>query len=285
MKSSKASNSLVRSFGDLSERDYRTICQTLYRITGISVQPGKEGLIQSRIARRLRALDLDNYGEYVGYLLGPEGGREISDFVDALTTNKTDFFREQSHFDYLENTLRPRWEKNGKTVRIWSAGCSTGEEPYTTMMVLRDLGMVEPHWSIKMLATDISSSALAAAKKGEYAPGQTKEINRMRLGKYLESCTLADGQPGHRIRDELRKPVSFARLNLLEDWPMRGPFELIFCRNVMIYFESDIRKYVTSRLASMLAPGGTLFIGVTEAMGGDGLGLNHLGPGIYERIK
>ena len=118
MKSSKASNSLVRSFGDLSERDYRTICQTLYRITGISVQPGKEGLIQSRIARRLRALDLDNYGEYVGYLLGPEGGREISDFVDALTTNKTDFFREQSHFDYLENTLRPRWEKNGKTDKL-----------------------------------------------------------------------------------------------------------------------------------------------------------------------
>ncbi len=266
----------------LSPGEYRAATDLLYRLARISVGAGKEELVRSRLTKRVRALSLPGFTEYLRVVAGDPQGEEASTFVDLLTTNKTSFNREAAHFDYLRSTVLPRVEERGARIRIWSAGCSSGEEPYTIGMHLRDHHRDLARRDALILATDISSRVLSTARAGVYEaariegllPDQERRNFRRRKD---------DGVDVIEAVPELRSLIKFARLNLMGPWPMRGPFDAIFCRNVMIYFDRPTRENLVRRFASLLAPGGTLFIGHSETLEADKVGLSYVKPAVYEK--
>src|SRR5512138_3416003 len=221
---------------------------------GIKLGPNKRQLVQGRIARRMRELGLGSYEAYCNYVreAGPE---ELVSLINALTTNVTSFFRENHHFDALSSYMLPEALKRNaasRRLRIWSAGCSTGEEPYCIAMVAAEQMPSAPKWDFKILATDIDSDVIAEAQRGVYRP------ERVRL-------------------------IAFRSLNLMREWPMRGPFDIIFCRNVMIYFDQPTRERLIDRFAQILAPGGYLCIGHSESIHGAVTAFRSVGKTIYKR--
>ena len=259
----------------LSAASFSAIRELIFAVAGIAMTEETEELVKARLAKRLRELKIAGYEEYLDRIQTDRV--ELSNMVDVLTTNKTSFFREPQHFDYLVEEVFPSWKAARAPRRIWSAGCSSGEEPYTLGMLLREH---LPQLDVRILATDLSTRVLARAKAARYAAATVEDIPQRLRTRYLHR--VADGgQVSYDISPEVTALVSFARLNLMGDWPMRGQFDLILCRNVMIYFNDDTRTTLGRRFAEHLAPDGALMIGHAESLASLDQPLQLIRPAIY----
>jgi chemotaxis protein methyltransferase CheR len=273
---------------DLTESDFRRIREVLLQHCGIALNESKRELVRARVAKELRATGLSTVGEYLDRVLA-DRGEGFTRFIDSLSTNLTSFFREADHFAHLTGTflpplLRARAAAGDRRLIAWSAACSSGEEAYTMAMVVQacidtTFGRSSPPWDVRILATDISTRVLERAKLGEYDSGGASRIPAEMRERHL--VALPNGRC--RVRDELRASIRFRHLNLMDSWPFSGPFDFIFCRNVMIYFDSATQQRLVGRLAECLRPGGLLFTGHSESLTGVAHKMVHRGPSIYQR--
>jgi chemotaxis protein methyltransferase CheR len=263
---------------NLNDRHYKKISEMTYAITGIKFNDGKQELVKSRLGKRIRALKLRDFDEYIEYIENEHSQQELRMMIDSLTTNKTNFFREMPHFDYLKNHILPAY--TDKKLRIWSAGCSTGEEPYSISILLHEeIPRVEA-LDVAILATDISSRVLDRAKEGAYSEDAIREIPRPILSKHF-NVSVSGGERLYKAKDHLKKMIRFAHLNLMGEWPMKGPFNIIFCRNVMIYFDKETQCRLIDRYWELLPPGGHLFIGHSESLTGFQHRFKYIQPATY----
>lgn len=245
-----------------STKDFEQVQQRIYSIAGISLAPHKEDLVYNRIVRRLRALKISSFDHYFSYLDNSDD--ELNNFINAMTTNLTSFYREAHHFDYLSNEYVPQLAANGqKSLRIWSAACSVGEEPYSIAMSLLEAGIKINDWDIKIFATDIDTNVLANAQQGVYGSDRidSLSIERKRLGFLKGTGHNSDKV---RVKPELKAMVDFSYCNLMKEWPIHQPLDIIFCRNVMIYFDRETQNTLLDRMTKLLKPGGVLCIGHSE---------------------
>jgi chemotaxis protein methyltransferase CheR len=263
----------------LSPREFARVAALVQRVAGIHLQPGKEGLVRARLARRLRALGADGFADYLAFVERDGTHGELREMVDALTTNKTSFFRESAHFDFLTAAVLPALAAARRAPRLWSAGCSTGEEPYTLAMVARDALPASLAAETRILATDISARVLARAAVASYTTEMVAGLPGALVRRHF--APAADGQ--WTVAEPTRRLVRLARLNLVGAWPMRGPFDAIFCRNVMIYFDKPTQAALVRRFRALLAPGGHLFVGHSESLSGIAEGLAYVRPAVWVR--
>jgi chemotaxis protein methyltransferase CheR len=258
------------------EEVFPELSRWVYEAAGIVLPHSKVGLVRSRLQRRLRETGFESFPEYFRWATASDAGDERTRMIDLLTTNKTHFYRESAHFEFLRASLgtppldQPR-------LQIWSAGCSTGEEPYTLSAILRSALTADR--SFRILATDLSTRVIRSAQVGQYPVRQAQDVPA-ELRRHLFE---AAGDDTLRVRDEVRRPVSFARLNLLHPWPMQRPFQVIMCRNVMIYFDHATRERLVHRFTQHLAPGGYLFVGHSESLNGIDHDLRYVRPAVYRR--
>ena len=268
----------------LEDSDFRKISSLVRATTGIVIADRKRAFIHGRLGRRLRALGLQNFSEYCRVLEGPNGAAERDVLVNAITTNHTGFFREPHHFEYLEKIVLPAILANrtqaSHRVRIWSAGCSTGEEPYTLAMIVAD-AKLPPAWDVKILATDLDTNVVAHAKAGLYDAERAKSIP----GRFRQRFATLQPDGRTAMNDVLRSLITFKPLNLLEEWPMTGPFDMIFCRNVVIYFDKPTQRSLFNRYAEILKPDGWLTIGHSESLQNLTDRFQLVGRTVYRRIK
>ncbi len=260
----------------LQEKEFAQFRDLIYRIAGISMSPAKKPLVTSRLAKRLTHHRLASYGEYFRMITAANGKVELQMAVDLLTTNETHFFREPKHFDFLRQRILPQ-RKPGKTLRIWSAACSSGEEPYSIAMLLDEVMGTAP-WEI--VASDLSTRVLEKARNGIYPMERMLEIPKNYLSNY---CLKGTGtQEGTLlIERKLRDRIQFQQHNLTEAPPKLGEFDVIFLRNVMIYFDLETKRLVVSRLLSLLSPGGHFLVGHSETLNGVSESLRPVQPAVY----
>jgi chemotaxis protein methyltransferase CheR len=272
---------------DFSERDFQTLMQLAYEHAGIALSESKQNLIYSRLSRRLRALRLESFHDYCEYLAGNPS--EVENFINAISTNHTKFFREAHHFEHFraqavvpfanEVARRP-----GGRFRVWSAGCSTGEEPYTIAVVLKREIRDFARNDVRILATDIDTDVLSKAARGEFAPSSLDEVPNA-YQEYFRPLRDARTNASFAVADDVKSLVAFRRLNLMERWPFNGLFDAIFCRNVMIYFDAPTKSALVDRFTQKLKPGGWLYIGHSESLIGAHPGLQLMGRTTYRRDK
>ncbi|PID61469.1 MAG: chemotaxis protein CheR [Gammaproteobacteria bacterium] len=261
----------ARKFGEgevqdfaFTDRNFETLREIVRDKTGISLSDFKRTLVYGRLARRLRKLELTSFDDYCTFLEeNPE--TELEHFTNAITTNLTAFFRENHHFEFLANELLPELvdTRRQRRLRIWSAGCSTGEEPYSLAMTLRESIPHIDNLDVRILATDIDSSVLAVAEAGVYDDARVAGLPAARLKRWFQRGS-GRNHGKVRVREELRRLISFRRLNLMDPWPMRGSFDLIMCRNVVIYFDKQTQSSLFERFANQSPPDGHLIIGHSE---------------------
>ncbi|TBR37230.1 MULTISPECIES: CheR family methyltransferase [Dyella] len=270
----------------LGDADFRFLREFVLQHCGIALSEQKRQLVQGRLLRRLRALNMKDFGSYCDLLRRDPDG-EMGDLASAISTNVTSFFRESHHYDLLEKTLIPQWlahkRRQGDRLRIWSAGCSTGEEPYALAMVLAEA--LEKHgapFDAKILATDLSPQALQGAREGVYSLDKMDGISAERRRRwFLRGEGSYEGLAC--IHPRLRELVTIQPLNLLHDWPMAGLFDAIFCRNVVIYFDKPTKERLFSRYAKQLEPEGYLFLGHSESMHGLSDDFDLVGRTVYRK--
>jgi chemotaxis protein methyltransferase CheR len=268
MSTSRASSGADRSRDGMpfSDADFRTISELAMRDFGLHLTPAKRDLVYSRLLKRLRALGFDQFGDYCALLTSPEGGAERTAMLSALTTSVTHFFREEHHFKLLRDVaFGPliKMARAGGRVRIWSAGCSAGQEPYSLAFTLLSLCPEVARLNLRILATDVDAQILAKAEAGIYPEEELRAIpDAMR--KYIEP----GGGAHFRIGSAPRRLITFGALNLIENWPISGPFQVIFCRNVAIYFDKPTQARLWARFGGLLSPNGHLCIGHSERVAG-----------------
>jgi chemotaxis protein methyltransferase CheR len=247
----------------LTDSDFDRLRHIVRELTGISLGNSKRELVYSRLARRLRKLQLTSFREYCALVERGEAG-ELQELTNAMTTNLTSFFREKYHFEQLAAEALPyivRQRAETQRVRLWSAGCSTGEEPYSMAMVLREALQGFADWDVRLLATDIDSKVVQSAAAGKYSFDRLKGVEQQRLARWFEPD---DARQHYTVKSELKSLITFKHLNLLDAWPVKGPFDVIFCRNVTIYFDKDTQRELFERMADVQEPGGWLFVGHSE---------------------
>ena len=264
-----------------TDKNFATIREIAYQVSGIKLSDHKRNMVYGRLARRLRKLNLHSFDDYCS-IIQQDNSAEFGEFINALTTNLTSFFRENHHFEFLRDTVCPALRaKPGikKRLRAWSAGCSTGEEPYSIAITLAahlDLS----RFDVKVLATDLDSNVVAKGKAGIYpieriealAPEvQKKNFTRSKDGKSVQ------------VRANYANLITFKVLNLLQPWPMKGPFDFVFCRNVVIYFDKDTQRVLFDRIADLIVDGGYLFIGHSENLHKVSNRFRSLGKTIYQK--
>ncbi|MFO1399840.1 MAG: protein-glutamate O-methyltransferase CheR [Steroidobacteraceae bacterium] len=249
---------------EFTDTDFRKVRDLVRRVIGISLSESKRELVYGRLVRRLRQLGLVSFTAYLERLEAGDAA-ELENFCNAITTNLTSFFRERHHFDELARSILPalaQAKAATRRIRIWSAGCSTGEEPYSIAMTVRETLGELAGWDLRILATDVDSNVLAHAAAGIYEPGRFERVEGARRDRGF--AQVAGGR--YEARAELRRLISFKRLNLIESWPMRGPFDVIFCRNVIIYFDKDTQRDIIGRMALLQNPGDHLILGHSESL-------------------
>lgn len=271
----------------LSARSFRRLSDLIAREIGIQMSPQKISMVQSRLLRRVRELQLGSLEAYCEYLFdGPEHHGERTHFINAITTNKTDFFREPEHFRILTSVILPEWtaSRRGGRLLAWSAACSTGEEPYTLAMVLSDYGQEHPPFDFQILATDVSTRVLDIARRAVYPRHLVEPVPAGMRRRYL--LQGRDGSADSvRIAAPLRSRVSLHQLNLMDaDFAVGDQFHVIFCRNVLIYFDRSTQQSVIAKLCRHLVPGGYLFISHSETLSGLDLPLESVAAACYRRI-
>lgn len=255
-----------------TDRDFRQIADTLHEEAGIALTDVKAALVYSRLARRLRELGLESFKQYCELVNSNTGFLEREHMVAALTTNVTRFFREPHHFEHLKSHVLPELlddVRRGGRLRIWSAGCSTGEEPYSIALTVLSIMPDAADFDVKILATDINKSVLERAEKGIYVEGALAPVSWPQLSRWFARVDGSDGDRAWSVGDELRALVAFRELNLMSDWPMKMSYQAIFCRNVVIYFEEQVRSLLWTRLEGFLAPRGCLYVGCSERIAND----------------
>jgi chemotaxis protein methyltransferase CheR len=268
---------------EMTDADFAQIRSIIRVRVGIDLGEAKRALVYGRLVRRLRHHGLERFSDYLLRVQAP-GSEEEGPFINALTTNVTEFFRENHHFEYLTRTVLPalRAGTNGRRLRFWSAGCSTGEEPYSLAMTIREAFPESSGWDIRVLATDIDSDVLGEATEGIYAADRIERIPGPLVSRYWTKS--GPGRAGGFVAGPaIRSLITFKQLNLLGPWPMRGPFDVIFCRNVIIYFDGPTKLGLVKRFQGLLRPGGHLFLGHSESMVGAGLGLASCGRTAYRK--
>jgi chemotaxis protein methyltransferase CheR len=258
--------------------DFAALARFVEERTGIHLGAHKDELVYARLAKRLRALGLASFRDYRELIEGPDGGPEILRMVNALTTNLTRFFREPHHFDHLTATLAETAAGEPRRVRVWSAGCSTGQEAYSLALALADLAL-RPGWDVRVLATDIDTDVLAVARGARYAAAEAADIPLVHRPRLVETGAGAV-EIGRRTRDL----VTFKALNLIGPWPFKGPFDAIFCRNVAIYFAPPTRAALFARFRDMLQSGGHLYLGHSESLGAAEARFECVAPTVYRAM-
>jgi len=272
----------------LSHRDYTRLCDLVYAESGIHLGEGKRIMLEARIKRRLKALQMESYKQYCEYLFDHKGMREeIVSLIDVVTTNKTDFFRESAHFDFLTQKMLPEWSAQSTEFRpflIWSAGCSTGEEPYTMAIVLSEYAASHPGFRFRIQASDISTQVLQKARQGIYTEDTIAPVlKELRHRYFLRSRDREN--PRVRVVPELRGLVELRRLNFMDsDYGVTEKQDAIFCRNVLIYFDRPTQQQILSKLVNCLRPGGYLFVGHAESLHDMDLPVSPVAPALYRRF-
>jgi chemotaxis protein methyltransferase CheR len=271
----------------ISGRDYSRLCKLIYAEAGINLGTEKKTMLEGRIKRRLKALDLHSYSEYCDYLFEHAGLKdEVVHLIDVVTTNKTDFFREPGHFDFLVEKALPELAERiaGRNFVIWSAGCSTGEEPYTMAIVLSEYALAHPGFRFRILASDISNLVLAKAEMGVYTNDVVAPVSPLLKRKYF----MRSREPGSekiRVVPELRRSIEFRRLNFMDaDYGLSEKVDAIFCRNVIIYFDRPTQERILQKLSNHLLPGGYMFVGHAETLHDMDLPLAPVAPALYRRV-
>jgi chemotaxis protein methyltransferase CheR len=275
----------LNNFGPLlRDEEFEFIRYVMRENAGISLSDHKRSLVQSRLNSRLRALGMKSFAEYCDFVRA-SGPEELAHLINAMTTNVTAFFREEHHFEALAQVMLPAaMERNAATrrIRIWSAGCSTGEEPYSIAITAAEVLERTPGWDFKVLATDIDSEVIKAGTEGIYPIARMSGLSLPRLRRWFSRGT-AEHEGFAKVKPELASRVVFRSLNLFSKWPMTGQFDVIFCRNVMIYFEADVADRLVGRIANLLATGGYLCIGHSEAIRNRNLPLEPVGKTAYRK--
>lgn len=275
------------SQANLSERCYMRLSKLVYDESGIRLPIAKKTLMESRLQRRLRQLQLSDFDQYCEYLFDPDRMQhEIVSLINVISTNKTEFFRESGHFDYLSNIYLKEYIKHDlrRPLRVWSAGCSTGEEPYTLAMVLSEFAAKNPGFHFSILATDISTTVLEKAVKAVYDEDAIEPISMDLRRKYLLRGKSRNDNVV-RIAPEIRGRVQFGRLNFIDDdYGMGRSVDIIFCRNVIIYFDKPTQEKILNKFCRTLTPGGYLFLGHSESTTGLNVPLERKAASIF-RLK
>jgi len=264
----------------MEQRTFEKFRQLIYDKSGITLGPQKVALVSARISKRMRVLGLAEHIEYFDYVVNDASGSELVQLLDAISTNVTSFFRESQHFDILTEVLA-KWRQQGQVrFRFWSAASSTGEEPYTIAMVAME-ALKEARVDLRILATDISTRVLQKCLKGEYGEAKVEPVPTQLRQRYF-ARVRNDGETVYAVSDELKKLITFRRLNLSEPpFPMKGPLDVVFCRNVMIYFDETVRKNLIGEIHRLLKPGGYMMIGHSESIAASHSGFRLVKPSVY----
>lgn len=257
------------------EREFRFIASFIYEASGIVLADGKKNMVYARLARRLRELDLNSFADYCALLKSPAGVAEHGVLINALTTNLTKFFREDHHFQHFATTVLPAV---GARARVWSAGCSSGEEPYSIALTARAALNDIDRRDFKVLATDLDTNMVARGRSGLYPASALDDIPAQHHRQFMEAGSEV------RVGRETQALITFKPLNLLGPWPMKGPFDAIFCRNVMIYFDGPTKQTLVERFATLLKPRGWLYIGHSETLLDQGSAFHACGRTIYRKV-
>ncbi len=253
---------------DLTADEFARIAAIAHRDAGLSIPEGKRSMIGARLTKRLRATGCTSVSQYLDRLATDDGATERRQLINALTTNVSHFFREMHHFDHLAREILPPLiarAKGGGRVRLWSAGCSTGQEPYSVAMTLLDLAPEAPGLDIRILATDIDDEVLSFASSAVYGERHLQGLDDARMRRFFDRSSGPSG-PVYTVGDRVRALVRFRQLNLVGHWPISGPFDAILCRNVVIYFDAATQAALWPRFEQLLAPGGYLFLGHSERL-------------------
>lgn len=273
----------------LTERDFRKISKLVYKHCGINLRDDKKELVRARLTKRLRKGNFKSFSDYMKHVLADKTEKEFSILIDSLSTNVTSFFREGQHFEFLQKRFLPSLlERKRKSrdfrIRAWSAGCSSGEEPYSMAITLLDAVQGQGRWDIKVLGTDISTSMLETAQMGVYDKERVAPVSPLQRQKYLLPSRI-DKQKVFEVSKSLRDAVVFKYLNLMEDWPINpsSRVNFIFCRNVMIYFDKRTQAFLVNRFWNVLASGGILFTGHSESLTGIEHKFKYIQPTIYAK--
>lgn len=254
------------SESEVVDDGFKALSALAYKEAGLVLSEKKSAMIRSRLRHRLRALNLDSLEDYCELVTSGNPAGERQKMISALTTNVTDFFRERHHFDFMRDHLVAKLKQKlaaGNRVRIWSAGCSKGQEPYSIAFFLLEQDSIFSSGDCKILATDIDHEVLAIAQHGVYEAGQLSNLDEEQIERFFTPHT-GEHDASFEVRQEVKNMIAFRELNLLEEWPMRGKFDIIFCRNVVIYFDNDTQAALWPKFASKLQPDGTIFVGHSE---------------------
>jgi chemotaxis protein methyltransferase CheR len=271
----------------LTEREFEQISRLVYDHCGIDLRDGKQELVRSRLNKLLHKRDFARFADYYRYVVSDTTGQALMELTDAISTNLTSFFREKQHFDFLSDVFLPelilRKSAESRKIRCWSAGCSSGEEPYTIAITLLESLSKNTSWDCKILATDISNRVLERASRGIYDAERVESIPPPAKNSYLTKLRKKGTQPAFQVNPILREMVTFKYLNLMESWPFKGPLDFIFCRNVMIYFDKPTQQKLIHRFWDMLGKGGILFTGHSESLTGIQHQFRYVQPTIYRK--
>jgi len=277
-------NILINSMPQITNQEFEIFRKIIYDECGIKLTEVKKALVQARLMKRLRKLNISGYMEYHTYLMDHYDD-ELINLINAITTNKTDFFREPKHFDFLNEVVFPQFEREGKKkIRIWSAGCSTGEEPYSLAITIAEYYQNKSLPDIKILSTDIDTNVLQQGEDGNYSVDVLSNVDRKIVKKYFLKGT-GSNEDFFSANENIKRFVFFRRLNLLDDaFPMKGEFDVIFCRNVVIYFDKQTRQNLFVKFHKYLNCKGCFFAGHSETLTGINDKFRLIGNTIYRKI-
>lgn len=257
---------MVLSYAPLTDSLFKKFSSLVFDNTGIFLKPEKKELLNARLGKRLRQCNIASFKDYYDYVRADTSGEELINLINSVSTNFTSFFRENAHFEYLTSTVLPEFSASSASgLKVWSAACSSGEEPYTLAIVLNNYKQKKRSFSFAIQATDISTKVLDVAKAGVYADERISTLPKGILKQYFQK---GKGKSAGfvKVKRELRDPISFERFNLMGDFPWREEFDVIFCRNVMIYFNRETQQELVRKFERCLKPGGYLFIGHSESL-------------------
>jgi len=268
----------------MDRETFNSLAKIVYDSSGIFLREGKEALIAPRIGKRMRALGMNNYRDYIRFVKDNNNREEVVHMLDAISTNVTDFFRENSHFEFLRDAFT-EWAAEGqRRFRFWSAASSSGEEPYSMAISIREATNIQG-LDIKILATDISTRVLDICRQGIYEKEKVKSVPPLLCKRYFD-CECNGTDTVYKVKDDLKQMIVFKRLNLSNPpFPMRGPLDAVFCRNVMIYFDTVVREKLLAEIFRLLKPGGYLIVGHAESLTNVASHFTLVKPAVYIKTK